>query len=59
MPTIVPGYTTEQKVSTVANNDIDINAEITAQAVDSWIVSSLTLSGSDMVILFTRTILAS
>jgi hypothetical protein len=59
MPEVVPGYTTEQKTVTVANNDTDMNVEITAQTEDSWIVVSLTLSGTDMVILFTRTVPAS
>ncbi len=60
MPTIVPGYTTEQKVSTVSNNDVAINAEIDAQAADSWLVSSLTLfnDDTDVIILFSRTIAA-
>lgn len=52
----IPGFTTEQKTVTVANNDTAINAEITTQAADSWQVSGLVLSGSDMVILFIRTI---
>lgn len=56
MPEIIPGYTTEQKVSTVSNNDAAINAEIDAQAADRWIVYSLTLSGASVIILFTRTI---
>lgn len=56
MPELIPGYLTEQKTITVANNDTDINAEITTQAVDTWTVSSMILSGSDMVILFTRTL---
>lgn len=58
MPEIVPGFTTEQKVSTVSNNDVAINAEIDAQAADNWIVSSLILSGTYIIILFTRTIAA-
>lgn len=56
MPIVVPGYNTENKVSTVSNNDSAINAEITTQAADEWLVSSLTLSGSNIIILFTRTI---
>lgn len=50
--------TMEQKVLTVANNDTDINAAITAQAVDGWFVGSLTLSGTDIIILFTRRVTA-
>jgi len=56
MPELIPGYNTEQKVVTVANNDTAINTEITTQANDDWVVSSLTLSGTNMVILFSRTI---
>lgn len=55
MPEIVPGYTTENKTVTVPNNDTDINAEITNQAADGWVSVQLTISGSDMIILFTRT----
>lgn len=58
MPEIVPGYTTEQKVVTVANNDTAMNNEITTQDADNWLVVSLTLSGTDIIILFTRTIAA-
>lgn len=56
MPEIVPGFDTQQKVSTVSNNDSDINTEITTQANDGWIVGFITLSGSDVIILFTRNI---
>lgn len=56
MPEIVPGYNTEQKVVTVVNNDTDINAELTTQAVDSWIATLFTVSGSDVIILFTRNV---
>lgn len=55
MPTTIQGYTTEFQVKRVADNDTDINNEITTQGVDNWLVVSLTLSGTDMVILFTRT----
>lgn len=54
MPEIIPGYDTQQKVVTVANNDTAINNEITTQAVDGWTVVFLTVSGSDMVITFSR-----
>lgn len=56
MPEIVPGYNTEQKVITVANNDTAINAELTTQAVDSWIATLFTVSGSDVIILFSRNV---
>lgn len=56
MPEVVTGYTTESKVVTVLNDDTDINAEINLQGVDSWLPVSLTLSGTDIIILFTRTI---
>ena len=54
MPEIAPGYNTEQKTVTVPNNDTDINAEITTQAVDGWLASLFTVSGADVIILFTR-----
>jgi hypothetical protein len=56
MPELVPGYTTEQKVSIVPATESDINTEIDAQSPDGWLVTQLVLSGSDMVILFSRTI---
>lgn len=46
--------TNEQKVVTVSNADGAINTEITTQALDSWVVSQLVLSGANMVILFSR-----
>jgi hypothetical protein len=49
----------EQKVLTVANNDTDINAAITTEAASDWLVSFMIVSGSDMVILFQRTVTAS
>ncbi len=58
MPTIVPGYSTQAKVVTVANDDTSMNAAIVAQGADSWLPVSLTLSGTDIIILFTRTIAA-
>lgn len=58
MAEVVTGFTTNFKTVTVSNNDSAINAEITTQDADNWLVVSLTLSGSDMVILFTRTIAA-
>lgn len=56
MATIIPGYSTEQVVSTIANNDTAMNTEIASKAVDGWIAASLTLSGANVIILFTRTI---
>jgi hypothetical protein len=56
MPSLVPGYTTEQKVSIVTATEGAINTEIDAQAPDGWIVTQLVLSGSDIVILFTRNV---
>jgi hypothetical protein len=46
----------EQKVITVANNDGAINTEITTQSADGWLVGSITLSGTDVIILFSRTV---
>ena len=46
----------EQKVSTVANNDTAINAAITTEAATNWVVSFMTVSGANMVILFQRII---
>lgn len=56
MPELFTGQNTEHKTVTVANNDGAINASITAEAVDMWVPASLILSGTDMVILYTRTI---
>lgn len=56
MPELISGYNTEHKTVTVANNDVAMNASITAEAVDMWVPASLILSGTDMVILYTRTI---
>lgn len=56
MPTLVPGFTYEQKVVTVANNDTAINAEITTQAADDWVVTNIFISGSDVIILFSRNV---
>lgn len=59
MPSIIPGYITEQKVVTVSNNDSDINTELTTQGLDTWLATSFFANGSDITILFTRTIAAS
>jgi hypothetical protein len=46
----------EQKVKTVANNDTDINTEIALQNADNWIVGLIVISGTDVIILFSRTV---
>lgn len=56
MPILVPGINTEQKVVTVANSDETINAELTTQGADGWLASQLTISGSDVIILFSRNV---
>ncbi len=58
MAEIIPGFTFEQKIVSVAALDVAVNAVIAAQAVDSWMVSSLILSGTDLIILFTRNLQA-
>lgn len=52
--------TTEQKVITVASDDESVNGVITAQNEIGWTVTLLVLSidGSNMIILFTKTDLA-
>lgn len=55
MAEIIPGYTTEQWVQTVPNNDAAINDAIATNNAENWVVVSLTLSGTDVIILFTRT----
>lgn len=47
--------TITQKVVTVANNDTDINAEITAQNADGWVIGWMILSGTDVILLLTKT----
>lgn len=55
MPELIGGILIEQKVSVVTGaSETDINTEIDAQALDNWVVVQLVLSGSDMVILFSR-----
>lgn len=56
MPEIISGINTEQKVVTVSNNDEAINAELTTQGADGWLASQLTISGSDVIILFSRNV---
>lgn len=60
MPEIIAGFNTEQKVVTVSNEDVDINAEINTQAADNWLVSSIIMYTNDtwVLILFTRTVTA-
>jgi hypothetical protein len=50
-----PGLTIEQKVIRVADNDTAINAEITTQSADDWILQEIVISGANMVLLFNRT----
>lgn len=58
MASMIPGYTTEQKVLTVPNDDTSMNDAIATESAFQWVVSTLILSGggANMVILFTRTI---
>ncbi len=56
MPELVPGYDTQQKVVTVLNDDASMNSEIETQAADQWLLSQLTPSGSDIILLFSRTV---
>ena len=56
MPELITGYNTEQKVVTVANNDSAINAQLTTEATDDWIATLFTVSGSDVIILFSRNV---
>lgn len=51
--------TIEQKATTIANNDTDLNAEITAQNADGFLVVSLTISGTDVIILSQKVTTAS
>lgn len=56
MPIFPGGTEFEQKVVTVANVDATINLEIETQAQVGWIASQFILNGSNMTIVFTRTI---
>lgn len=49
------GFTIEQKVVFVSNTETDINNEITTQSADLWTLSSITISGTDVILLFSRT----
>ncbi len=51
---VINGITIEQIVSTVANDDATINTEIAAKGEDNWLLSSLTVSSSDIILLFTK-----
>lgn len=55
MATLSGGATFEQKVVTVVNDDTTINNEITTQAIDNWIVGQIILSGSNVILFFSRT----
>lgn len=46
--------TIEQKVSVVANTETDINTEISTQNTAGYAAFSITLSGTDVIILFQR-----
>lgn len=55
MPELIAGITYEQKIVTVSGySDASVNTEIDTQAEDGWVVSQLFISGTDMVILFSR-----
>jgi hypothetical protein len=56
MPVLVTGYTYEQKVVTVSNNDTAINAEIDTQAPGDWVLNQITISGTDAILLFSRNV---
>lgn len=47
--------TISQKVITVNNSDTDINAELTAQNADGWVIAWMILSGTDVILLLTKT----
>lgn len=44
----------EQKIVTVSNNDVAVNAEIATQAASDWMVALIILSGLNVILLFTR-----
>lgn len=56
-----PGFATEQKVVTVANNDSAINAEITTQSGDDWLMEDLFIypDGTNVILSFVRTVATS
>lgn len=54
MPELITGITYEQKVVTVTNDDTSMNGEITTQAVDDWVLQNLVVSGTDVILVFSR-----
>lgn len=54
MPELIPGIEYEQKVITVTNDDTSMNGEITTQAADNWVLQNLVLSGTDVILIFSR-----
>ena len=56
MPEIIQGYNTEQTTSQVANNSTAINAEIALKDADGWLLSGSVVSGSDIILFFTRNV---
>lgn len=54
MPELITGFTYEQKVVTVTNDDTSMNGEITTQAVDDWVLQNLVVSGTDVILVFSR-----
>ncbi len=57
MPVLLPGGVTfDQKTETVAKDDPTVNAAIQAEQAAGWTVQSVTLDGSDVIILFSQTV---
>lgn len=54
---LIPGYTTEQKVVTVANNDTAINASIATELPDDWLITLMVIypDGSQIILLYAKT----
>ena len=50
--------TVEQFVSIVPITEADINNEIDEHQEDGYMLTSITLSGTDVILLFTRTVAA-
>lgn len=46
--------TVSQIVSVVNNTETDINAEISSKNSDGWIAGFILVSGTDVIILFTK-----
>lgn len=55
MPEIIPGYITEQKVSIVQIDEINDQIQHMATAAN-WLVVSISISGSNVIILFQRNV---